>query len=87
MHNNGNLGISRPRKLSYTISEAAVRWARMEGAKSANDPRIGQYNDYILQALNRGDLKALTSDSSFISADALKEWAAKYYPKASQAFA
>lgn len=99
MHNNGYLDRARSAtRPFYTAVEAGVLWARAEGAKTASDPRIEQYTQYILEALQSGNLAVqnapdttadkskAVSRSSPISFDALKEWMMKYYPKAKPAF-
>lgn len=61
MHNNGYVDSTRSAKKEfYTVVEAAVLWARSDGAKNASDPRISHYRQVILDALKRGELSAVT---------------------------
>ena len=93
MHNNGRVHQPRiTKKKWYTAAEAAVLWARSEGAKNAGDPRIGHYAQLILNAIEQGHLmiekaesvagNENSSSAVIISFTGLKEWMEKNYPQA-----
>ncbi len=83
MHNNFTLDKTpRPPKPFYTAAEAAVSWARSEGANGANDPRIAYYTGVIMQAITDGDLGISNSENTTptIALADLKEWFERKYP-------